>query len=222
MRIGVVADTHVGEHLAALPPEVLDVLDGREPDPPRRRPHRIAVLDVLGRLAPVVAVRGNHDEEGGLDALPRDVLVRVGDVRIGLTHGHRTAAVELPAAALSLLAGRACLLGFGRAMRRRFGPVDCLVTGHLHLPIQRRVGGVLHFSPGAVFVPESDPHYDWSGPSGRGYRRFREGLPAEARVPGVGIIEVDGGRIAGPEDPARAPDPAGALSAEPVAPAGGG
>jgi len=195
VRIGVVADTHVGEHLPSLPSEVLDVLAGVDLILHAGDLADMAVLDVLGRLAPVVAVRGNHDEEGGLHALPRDVLVRVGDVRIGLTHGHRTAAVELPAAALSLLAGRACLLGFGRAMRHRFGPVDCLVTGHLHLPVQRRVGGVLHFSPGAVFVPESDPHYDWSGPSGRGYRRFREGLPAEARVPGVGIIEVAGARI---------------------------
>jgi hypothetical protein len=146
-------------------------------------------------VAEVVAVRGNHDEEGGLGHLPRDVLVRVGDIRIGLTHGHRTAAVEFPAAALSLVRGRPVLLGFGTAMRWRFRAVDCLVTGHLHLPIHRRVGGALLFSPGAVFLPECDPHYDWGGVRAQGYRRFRMSLPPEAHTPAVGILEVVGSRI---------------------------
>ncbi|CAN0481645.1 unnamed protein product, partial [Phaeothamnion confervicola] len=118
-----------------------------------------------------------------------------GGVRIGLTHGHRTGAVEMPAAVLSLVAGRACLLGFGTVMRRRFGPVDCLVTGHLHLPIHRMVGRALLFSPGAVYVPEHDPGFDWSGLRGRGYRRFRESLSPEAHVPAVGVIEIVRGRI---------------------------
>ena len=187
-----VADSHVGEHLPAMPAEVGEVLDGVDLILHAGDLTDLAVLDELGRIAPVAAVRGNHDEEGGIRGLPRDLLVRVGDARIGLTHGHRPAAVELPAAALSLVAGRAVLLGFPGAMRRRFGDVDAIVTGHLHLPIHRRVGGALLFSPGAVFTPEADPHYDWSGPAARGYRRFRESLPAEARVPAVGIIEVAG------------------------------
>ena len=190
-----VADTHVGEHLPALPPEIGEVLEGVDLILHAGDLTDLVVLEELGRIAPVAAVRGNHDEEGGITELPRDLLVRVGGARIGLTHGHRTGAVELPAAAVSLVAGRAVLLGFAGAMRRRFGDVDCLVTGHLHLPIHRMVGGALLFSPGAVFTPEADPHYDWSGPSGRGYRRFREGLPSEARVPAVGMIEVRGRHV---------------------------
>jgi putative phosphoesterase len=205
MRIGVVADTHVGEHLARLPPEVGELLAGVDlilhagdlTDP--------VVLDDLGRVAPVIAVRGNHDEEGGNDELPRDLLVRVGDARIGLTHGHRSGAVELPAALLSLVTGRACLLGFDRTMRRRFGAVDCVVTGHLHMPIHRIVGRVLHFSPGAVFVPESDPHYDWSGLRARAYRRFRDGLAPAARVPAVGLIDVHGTLVSARRIPLERP-----------------
>lgn len=192
MRIGVLADTHVGEHLASLPPEIGEIFAGVDLILHAGDLSDTAVLDELGRVAPVVAVRGNHDEEGGIRDLPRDLLVRVGDVRIGLTHGHRTSAVELPAAALSVVAGRACLLGFDRTVRRRFGAVDCLVTGHLHLPVHRMVGGALLFSPGAVFVPEADPHYDWTGPAARAYRRFRTGLPPEAHVPAVGVIDIAG------------------------------
>ena len=104
-------------------------------------------------------------------------MVEAGGRRIGVTHGARTKAVELPAAALSLLAARAVLLGFDRAMRRRFGDVDCVVVGHLHMPIHRMVDGALLFSPGAVYVPELDPGYSWSSLKARGYRRFRDRLP---------------------------------------------
>ncbi len=210
MRIGVVADTHVGEHLPVLPPEIPELLAGVDLILHAGDLTDTVVLEELGRVAEVVAVRGNHDEEGGLGHLPRDVLVRVGDARIGLTHGHRSAAVELPAAALSLVAGRPVLLGFGTAMRRRFDRVDCVVTGHLHLPIHRRVGGALLFSPGAVYQPECDPHYDWGGLRARGYRRFRMSLPPEAHTPAVGVLEVVGSRVAARRIPLERPMAVGA------------
>ena len=190
MRIGVVADTHVGEHLPVLPPEVAEVLDGVDLILHAGDLTDAVVLEELGRIAPVVAVRGNHDDEAGVGGLPRDAVVEAGGRRIGLTHGARTKAVELPAAALSLLTARTVLLGFEGAMRRRFGDVDCVVVGHLHMPIHRMVDGALLFSPGAVFVPELDPGYSWSSLPARGYRRFRDRLPPAARIPGVGLIEA--------------------------------
>ena len=138
-RVGVVTDTHVGEHLPALPAEVLEALAGVDLVLHAGDLTDLTVLDELRRLAPVVAVRGNHDERARLEGLPRDVLVRVGGARIGLTHGHRSAAIELPAAALSLVSGRPRLMHFERAVRRRFGDVDCVVTGHLHMPVHRVV-----------------------------------------------------------------------------------
>ena len=190
MRIGVVADTHVGEHLPVLPPEVAELLDGVDLILHAGDLTDAVVLEELGRIAPVVAVRGNHDEEAGIGGLPRDAVVEAGGRRIGLTHGARTKAVELPAAALSLLTARTVLLGFEGAMRRRFGDVDCVVVGHLHMPIHRMVDGALLFSPGAVFVPELDPGYAWSSLPARGYRRFRDRLPPAARIPGGGLIEA--------------------------------
>lgn len=193
MRIGVVADTHVAELLPSLPDSVGRALEGVDlilhagdlTDP--------SVLDDLRRIAPVVAVRGNHDEEARIEGLPRDVLVRAGGLRIGLTHGHRWGPAELAAGLVSLIVGRPVIAGFDRAARRRFGPVDIVVVGHLHLPMRRRVGGVLVFSPGAVYTAESDPHFDWRSLRGRLYRRHRSRLPAGACVPAVGIIETGPG-----------------------------
>ncbi len=150
-------------------------------------------------------MRGNHDERARLEGLPRDVLVRVGGARIGLTHGHRTAAIELPAAALSLVSGRPRLMHFERAVRRRFGAVDCVVTGHLHMPVHRVVDGVLVFSPGAVYVPEQDPGFDWGGVRSRAFRHFRARLPDDARVPAVGVLEIGPAGITAERIPLRRP-----------------
>ena len=100
--------------------------------------------------------------------------------------------------------------------RRRFGAVDCVVTGHLHMPIHTVVRGTLVFSPGAVYVPEHDPGFDWSGARGRGYRRFRERLPEDARVPAVGVLEVGPHGVTAERIPLRRPITAAAA----VTPAG--
>jgi len=148
-----------------------------------------SVLRALGRIAPVLAVRGDHDRALGA-ALPRARVVRVAGHRIGLTHGRRPRVVEAAAVALSLLAGRERFLGLHRALRRRFADVDCVVYGHLHRPCCTREDGVLYVSPGAVCVPERDATYDRRGLRARGYLRFRRSLGASARRPSVAIIEA--------------------------------
>lgn len=197
MRIGVVADTHVAEHLPRLPDAVGEALAGVDLILHAGDLTDRSVLDDLRRLAPVVAVRGNHDGRAGVDSLPRDLLVRAGGLRIGLTHGHRRCAAELAAGVASVVAGRPLLAGFDRAARRRFGDVDIVVVGHLHVPMHRMVGRVLVFSPGSVYAAEADPHFDWGSLRGRLYRRHRAGLAPDARRPAVGIIETGpGGPIA--------------------------
>ena len=188
MRIGVVADTHVGEHLPALPAEVLERLDGvdlilhaGDVSVPR-------VLDELGEIAPVAAVRGNHDG-GALRRLPRDLVVPAGGARIGLTHGTRPVRVELSSGFVSLVAGRPVLLGFHRAMVRRFHEVDLVVTGHLHMSMDLVVDGVRLFSPGAVYVPEMTTFLEGRRTSAWAHRRYRRGLSDADRRPAIGLIE---------------------------------
>jgi putative phosphoesterase len=190
VRIGVVADTHVGEHLPRLPPEVPDLLGGVDLILHAGDICEPAVLDELGELAPVVAVRGNHDDLPGVAQLPRDIVVRVGDVRIGLTHGTRRSAVELSSGLLSLVVGRPLLLGFDHTMLRRFRDVDCIVVGHLHTPIDTEIDGVRLFSPGAVYVPELGAASEPRGARGWAYRRYRGGLAPADRLPSIGVIEI--------------------------------
>jgi putative phosphoesterase len=193
-RVGVLADTHVGDAIPVLPSGVAEALAGVDLIIHAGDVSVQSVVDELGTLAPVVAVLGNHDRRAGLE-LPEARVVRIGDVRIGVTHGDRGPVAEVASAVAGIVAGRPVMAGVPRVLTRRFGDVDCVVFGHFHTPFLGRVGGITVFSPGAVYVVEADPLLTVRGPRGRAYRRYRAGLPDSARVPQLGILEIADGVI---------------------------
>ena len=148
-------------------------------------------------MAPVVAVRGNHDEREGHRDLPRDVLVRAGG-RADRPHPRHPPGSGAPGRRVSLVAGRPVHLGFERAMLGASAP---RLRGRRPPPRADppRVGGVLLFSPGAVYSPSTTP----ASPGGlaRGYRRYRGRLPPDARAPGVGLIEAGPGGVSAGSSP---------------------
>lgn len=195
-RIGVVADTHVGDELPALPGAVTDALAGVDLVLHAGDLCDASVLPALEAVAPVLAVRGNHERGAGAAALPDAIVIEAEGWRIGLTHGIRPRAVEVASSLLFSATGRLRMREHCRAVGRRFGApnavgaVDAVVFGHLHLPVHVVIDGVLFFSPGAVYQPELDPVFDWSGAERRVFRRVRRRLPAAARQPAVGILEA--------------------------------
>lgn len=200
-RVGVVADSHVGEYLDALPAVVLEALEGCDLILHAGDLSVPSVLDELAVVAPVVAVRGDHDRLGGL-ALPATAVVVAGGHRIGLTHGHRARLVDASIVMAGLAARRDVpyRAGIRRALIRRLGPVDAVVYGHWHQPAATTEGGVLLFSPGAVCPWGSleggrPPRRGPLGVNDRAVRRFRRQLGAEAMRPSVGILEVGSGGI---------------------------
>ena len=194
-RVGVVADTHVGDRLPSLPEGVGAALAGGDLIIHAGDLAVPAVLEELGYIAPVVAVQGNHDRRMGVE-LPAARVVNVGGVRIGVTHGDRGLRAEAAWGLAGVMVGRPVFAGVPRALVRRFVDVDCVVFGHFHVPYLGRVGDTMVFSPGAVYVVEADPAIgDPRGLKGRAFRRYRKGLPASARVPQVGVLEIADGRI---------------------------
>lgn len=193
-RIGVLADSHVGETLPEVPPEVLRVLAGVDIVLHAGDLTDLAVIARLEELAPVVAVRGNHDREGGLD-LPVARRLQVAGVRVGLVHGDRARPLEILDAVRSLLARRPRLDGVVRHLARAMADCDVVVFGHLHIPILVRRGRTLLFSPGAVYVPESDPGGGDTALRSRLHLAIRAALPPAARLPSVGLLEIEGGRV---------------------------
>jgi hypothetical protein len=123
--IGLVSDTH-----GLLRPEVIAALHGVDLILHAGDVGGSEILDELQALAPVRAVLGNTDVPG--DArLSTEIDLRVGDVRIHVSHGH-----ELGSPTPATIA--ATYLG------------DVLVYGHTHRPLIEWIDGRLIVNPGAA------------------------------------------------------------------------
>ena len=120
--VGVISDTH-----GLVRPEAVEALAGSEliihagdvggPD----------VLEELGRLAPVVAVRGNNDRGAWAEALAEYEAVEVNGTFVYVLHDLKELEIA-PAAA-----------GF-----------RVVVSGHSHKPLVEERRGVLYLNPGSA------------------------------------------------------------------------
>jgi putative phosphoesterase len=105
----------------------------------------------LAAIAPVEAVRGDHDPR--LRRLPLRRVLEVGGRRIALIHGNRSRLVEEPVTLLATFTlGRLWpRLGLERWLRRQFPDADVIVYGHTHAARVDEVDGALVFNPGPVY-----------------------------------------------------------------------
>ncbi len=154
MRVGLLADTHVPDRQAELPRALFRAFDGVEHILHAGDITQPFVLEELGALAPVTAVRGDWDAAGL--HLPQRLTVELGGRRIGLIHGRRPRMAELPPFLLSLLTRRLWTPGLDRWLLNNFREdrVDVIVYGHLHRPRRALVDGVWLINPGGA----------WTGP----------------------------------------------------------
>ncbi len=199
--IGVIADSHVGEFLPELPDAALAALDGSDLILHAGDICVPSVLDDLGRIARVVAVRGDHDRLG-TTRLPRTQTITVDGVRIGLIHGRRWYPIDTAVTLADITARRHLTwrAGLHRGLLRRVGPVDLLVYGHWHEPDVARVGDTVVFSPGAVcpwgsLQVDPNPRPGIRGWADRVVRRYRRQLPADAMRPSVGRVTIENGSL---------------------------
>ena len=149
-RVGVVADTHCPEFLDRLPDRLLELLDGVDLILHCGDITGSATIADLERIAPVEAVRGDHDR--ALPMLPLTHEVVVEGRRIVMVHGNRSRWIEEPQTLLWTLS-----LGFinpnaslPHALLRRFAGADAIVFGHTHRPYVEVAEGTLLFNPGGV------------------------------------------------------------------------
>lgn len=150
VRVGVVSDTHCPEFLARLPPALFEALGGVDLILHAGDVNEQATLDELARIAPVQAVRGDHDRS--LQSLPLSREVQVDGKRIVIVHGDRKRWIEEPLTlAWTLSLGYfPPNIGLARALRRRFPTADAIVYGHTHRARADTIDGVLLFNPGGV------------------------------------------------------------------------
>lgn len=135
MTIGVIADTHIYPHSRrVIPEQVVDLFR-------RARIDLIVhlgdansrfVLEDLARIAPLIAVPGNNDDDELHDLLSATVQFTVGRFRFGAIHGH---------------GGRSAK----QVVTDTFaGKVDCALFGHSHIPLIDQVRDTVLFNPGSA------------------------------------------------------------------------
>ena len=122
MVIGVISDTH-----GLLRPEALRALAGCEHILHAGDVGEFGILEALGEIAPVTAIRGNVDVSGACGELPGTEAVELGGRLFYLVHS--LADLDLDA---------------------RVAGVDCVVSGHTHRAGIVERGGVLFLNPGSA------------------------------------------------------------------------
>jgi putative phosphoesterase len=149
-RIGVVSDTHCPEFLDHLPDRLFEVLQGVDLILHAGDVNGAETIAALGRIAPVEAIRGDHDRT--LVGLPSSREITVEGRRIVLVHGHRSRWLEEPQTLMWTLSLGYFhpQLGLPRALHHRFPDADVIVFGHTHRRHIETFGHTLLFNPGGV------------------------------------------------------------------------
>lgn len=130
MKIGVVSDTHVPDRQDAIPAAILRGLEGVDAIIHAGDLTSLAVLDVLGAIAPVHAICGNMDPPEVRARLGKTALLQMAGRSIGVMHG------DGPPGATEARA------------RQSFPEADVVVFGHTHRPFLEYRGNTLIFNPG--------------------------------------------------------------------------
>jgi len=173
VKLGILSDTHVPDRKSGLPASlcasfqaagVTAILHAGDVCVP-------AVLEQLGQVAPVYAVRGNRDIYA-LRHLPSSLALEFAGVKIGLIHGH--------GGFLDYLQDKVDWVRHGireerfrQRVLRSFPEARLVIFGHLHRRINEWVGEQFLFNPGSACCP------DW----------VRGGPPS------AGLISLEAGEI---------------------------
>ncbi|MEJ2598977.1 MAG: metallophosphoesterase family protein [Anaerolineales bacterium] len=154
ITLGLIADTHIPDRRSSLHPQILAtfkaagvaaILHAGDICTPR-------VLERLGAVAPVYAVRGNRDWVL-MRHLPATRLLEFGGVRVGLAHGHGRWRNYFLDRVNYMLNGFE-LERYTPRLLQAFADARVIVFGHIHRRLIQWSGGQLLINPGSPHVSE--------------------------------------------------------------------
>ncbi|TMH43155.1 MAG: metallophosphoesterase family protein [Betaproteobacteria bacterium] len=120
-RVALISDTH-----GLLRPEAVRLLRGADRIIHAGDIGKPEILDELGALAPLTAVRGNNDRGRWAAQVPESAVVRIGKVAIYVLHNLAELDID------------------------PVGKYKVVVSGHSHKPIVKERDGVLYVNPGSA------------------------------------------------------------------------
>lgn len=147
MKIVVVSDTHMPRMNKKLPDRLLRGLKTAKAIIHAGDWTNLSVYEALAAFAPIYGVAGNND---GADVIRKFGLQREIEfegVRIGIVHGHGDG---------KRINTEACALEAFKDVQ-----LNVLIYGHSHIPVLKRIGGLLVFNPGSPTDKRRQPMYSF-------------------------------------------------------------
>jgi len=150
LTLGIIADTHVPDRAQQIDPQVISIF----------REARVtailhagdictpAVLEELGKIAPVHAVQGNRDV-WRLPHLPMKLSLEFGGITIGLTHGHGSLTGYFTQKLAYLIEGYQ-ISRIQQHLKAEFPAARVIVFGHTHRSENTWSGDRLIINPGSA------------------------------------------------------------------------
>lgn len=132
MRLAIISDTHMPRGGRQIPRACLERCAEADAILHAGDLCDVSVLELLRALGPPVhAIHGNVDGEAVRRLLPARLQLRLGEVRVGMTH------VPGPA------------IGRRGRLRADFPTCDAVIFGHTHMPEHDELDGFQIFNPGS-------------------------------------------------------------------------
>jgi len=146
IRVAVLSDSHVGQRISAYPEEFLKELENYDLIIHAGDHTDITSLHELRSRGEVRAVRGNMDEIEVSSRLPDKLVLELGGLRVGITHGSGP-----PAGLIDRVRG---------VFKKN--PPDIIIFGHSHIPTDEVISGVRMLNPGAISGNLSTGEGSWA------------------------------------------------------------
>jgi hypothetical protein len=141
MKVGILSDTHIRKG-RIIPRFVWEALVDVDTILHAGDIVTESVLEELGLLAPVIAVKGNCD--WWVEDLPAKTIIQLGNLKIGITHGYLGKGNNTPLRALNTFLE---------------DEVDMIIFGHSHIPYKTFLNGIMMFNPGSPTERRGQPHF---------------------------------------------------------------
>ncbi|WP_216831824.1 metallophosphoesterase family protein [Alkalihalobacterium elongatum] len=145
MNIVVVSDTHMPKKAKELPPRLLKDLKSADLIIHAGDWQTISVFKELSKYARVVGVFGNVDGPDIKSHFKEKLIIPICDFKIGVVHGHGQ----------KWTTEKRALAAF------KEDHVDCIIFGHSHIPLIKKVEGMLLFNPGSATDKRKQTHFSY-------------------------------------------------------------
>jgi len=154
MKIALISDTHIPQHLRQLPNDLLTQIEGVDAILHAGDISSNHVLTTLSAIAPVTAVAGNSDPPEVAHTLPDREVIQLSGRSIGLKHGHQPH--ELQSQYFDSSYDSPQMELFYQLMAAQLPEAEIIVFGHFHRAVVKQWNDITFINPGAIAPSRGD------------------------------------------------------------------